>query len=240
MQANRPAAPGKGEVWVWQAQLAAGRERLDVLQSLLGPGECERAASFAFERDRQRFVASHGILREILGHCLGAEPSHLAFENGPHGKPRLSGTCLAGDLRFNMSHSEDVALYALARGCEVGIDVEVIRQDLEVQELARQFLSASEAAALDALPESERPAGFVDFWVLKEAWSKAMGCGLSISPVQFEVAGLRSRVPKTVSAQFGSQGTRTWSLQLLDAGPGYSAALAVEGQCRSVRQWEWR
>jgi 4'-phosphopantetheinyl transferase len=236
--ASQPrAAPSGAEVWVWSARLDVSQARLDALRELLAPAERRRAKRFAFERDRRSFIAAHGILREILGSCLRAEPAGLAFERTPEGKPRLaSGRHDRSDLRFSMSHSADLAFYAVAAGREVGVDVERIRADLDVDALAGQFFSPTEAVALGAVPKPQRATAFIDFWVLKEAWSKAAGCGLSVGPERFDVTEVLSHAKRMVQGEFGTDGPGTWSLQLVDAEPGYGAAVAVAGTELVVRR----
>ena len=120
---------GEDEVHVWRIALDCGDG--DSLRSGLSSDELARAARFHFERDRTRFSVARAALREILAHYLGASPDEIAFVYGGHGKPALAPP--HGDLRFNLSHSHDVALCAVARGREVGVDVERIREldDLE-------------------------------------------------------------------------------------------------------------
>jgi 4'-phosphopantetheinyl transferase len=238
--ASQPrAAPSGAEVWVWSTRLDVSQDRLEALRGLLAPAERRRAERFAFGRDRRSFIAAHGILREILGACLKADPAGLAFERTPEGKPRLaSGRRDRSDLRFSMSHSADLAFYAVAVGREVGVDVERIRTDLDVDALAGQFFSPAEVMALAAVPQPQRAAAFIDLWVLKEAWSKAVGCGLSAGPDRFDVAEAVSHAKRTVQGEFGTDGPGTWSLQLVDADPGYGAAVAVAGTELVVRRLE--
>jgi 4'-phosphopantetheinyl transferase len=127
----------------------------------------------------------------------------------------------------------------VAAGREVGVDVERVRADLEVEALADQFFSPAESAAVRAVPQALRPAAFVDFWVLKEAWSKAAGCGLSVPPDRFDVTEVVSGEKRTVRGEFGADGPGTWALQLLDTEPGYRAAVAAAGPGLVVRDGRW-
>ena len=143
-----------------------------------------------------------------MGGYTGDDPRDLVFAEGEHGKTRLFGA-IGESLRFNMSHSENMALYAVARGREVGVDVEHVRGSLPA-EVVHRYFSATEQDALAALPEHLKLRGFFECWTRKEAQVKAMGVGMS---------GL---------AQAHHQ-AHEWSLQSIDVGPDYVAALAIAG-----------
>ncbi len=154
---------------------------------MLSAAERDRANRFVFERDRRRYLAAHAGLRELLAARTGVPAAALVFEEGPFGKPALAGQ----HCSFNMSHSEDVALVALADAGvgEIGVDVEMLRAMPDAAALARQNFSASENAELAALPSGDQSLAFLLGWTRKEACLKAIGSGLSIAPNIF-TAGL--------------------------------------------------
>ncbi len=236
----RSAPPGlpleRDAVHVWHAGLSLPPDQLERLRQALSADERERAARFVFAKDRDRFVAARGILRDILGNYLGQPGGALRFEYGPYGKPALAGE--PRGLRFNVSHSGDLALVAVTRGQEIGIDVEAVRPERADEQLARRFFSPREVAALLALPEAERGAAFFACWTRKEAYIKARGDGLSIPLDAFDV----SLAPGEACALLRASGDdpARWALRALDTGPGYAAALAVEGHGwrLSTRRWE--
>ena len=115
-----------GEVDVWAFDVACPAEELSAYEAILAPDERTRASCFHFERDRSRFTCVRGSLRTLLGGYLGAGPVDIAFEYGIHGKPALARRH-GSPLKFNVSHSDGVALMAISHGVEVGIDVEAIR-----------------------------------------------------------------------------------------------------------------
>ena len=166
------AAPrlGPDQLLVWRAALEPQRTEI------LSPDEIERAASFKFELHRRRFIAARSILRMILAHLLDASPQAIELSPGPHGKPQLASE---SPIRFNVSHSADVALFAFALQREVGVDVEVRRTVEDAEQLAARFFSPGEAAQLRELSEPERSAEFLRLWTYKEACVKALGEGLA-------------------------------------------------------------
>ena len=227
------ATPPAGAPRVWRARLEVGADRLAALAGLLDGTERKQAAAFAFERDRRHYTAAHGMLREVLAACTGICPAGLDFALGPNGKPHLDP---ARDLQFNMSHSTGVALYAVARGCRIGVDVEGIRGDMAFDSMAAQFFTADEAAAIAEASGDRKVRLFFDCWVRKEAWVKAVGCGLSAPLNEFAVP---MPAPEDVCMLKTPQATGRWSVQMLDAGPAHTAALAVEGACSSVVVKAW-
>ncbi len=138
-----------------------------------------------------------------------------------------------------MSHSHGVALYAVTRDREVGIDLEFIRRDLEVEQIAERFFSRRETATLRALPTALREYAFFLCWTRKEAYIKARGEGLSLPLDQFDVSLIPGEPAALLSTQPDSDEALRWSLQELTLASGYVAALAVEGRGWSLSCWQW-
>jgi len=237
---GRPAL-AEGEVHVWRAPLDLPSEAREPLAGTLAPDELARAARFRSPRDRDRSVAARGILRALLGRCLDVAPASLRFGYGPHGKPSLAiGGAPAADIRFNVTHAGGQALYAVARGREVGIDLEPIRDLPDADEVAARFFSPREAAALRALPPERRMAGFFACWTRKEAYVKARGAGLALPLASFSVAVDPERPAALLAAAAPDGDDDRWSLHDLRPGAGLAAALAVEGAPGWIirRRWE--
>lgn len=228
----------RDEVHVWRGDLAVAPDRLAALAATLAPDEHDRAARFHFERDRRRFVAGRGILRAVLARHAGCPATALRFRYGPRGKPALEGDGGGGDLRFNVSHSGDLALVAVARGREIGVDVEALRPDL-TPGLAERFFSPAEVAALSALPPAARPAAFFACWTRKEAFVKATGDGLSLPLDAFDVSLAPGEPPALLRVADDPHGPDRWRLVALEPAPGFAAALAVEGRDWRLACWAW-
>ena len=234
-----PSGLEDGEVHVWRAALdefsATGG-----LAAVLSADEQQRAARFRVSQVRSRFTAARSILRDILGSYLGCPPSQLSFHYREHGKPYLSPGTFPDDLRFNLSHSHGVALYAIARGREVGIDLEKIRTDRDHDRLAQRFFSSGESAALKALPPEERLGAFFRCWTRKEAYLKARGEGLAIPLASFSVSLAPGEPAALLSVAGDDREPARWWLSSLEPGPGFAAALAVEDEPAGLRLWDWR
>lgn len=148
------------------------------LQSLLSPDEIARADRFRARRDRARYVAGRGCLRQILGHCLGLAPASLQFTYSSFGKPALTTGNGEPPLQFNASGSDGLALVAVHPSTAVGIDVERVRVLTDLSALARMLLSEPEHAEFGLLPLAQQVDRMFDYWTRKEALAKALGTGL--------------------------------------------------------------
>lgn len=198
--------------------------------ALLSPDESERAARFRFERDRQSFVATRGVLRTLAGSYLGIAPQEVVFSYPDKGKPAVTG------LSFNVSHAGDVALAAFASTGRVGVDVEEMRPDVEMRALARRFFTASENAALDQLTGDDLVRGLYGCWTCKEAFVKAVGEGLSYDLERVEVAVYPS--PPAIVSVDGCTPAE-WTAQAIDCGEGYTGAVVTDDPRAELVVREW-
>lgn len=221
------------EVHVWAVSLAAQPREVETLAQRLADDERRRAERFRLPHVRRRFVVARASLRALLAAYLpGADPPiELAYT--ALGKPFLARRP-AGGLRFNLSHSGELALVALARGVELGVDVEQVRALGDQQGLAERFFAAEEVAALAALPEPQRLAAFFRCWTRKEAVLKALGSGLSFPLDRFAVSVADEPAPRVLSMDGQTAPAARWSLVHLAPEPGYVGAVALKAAARSV------
>lgn len=157
------------------------------------------------------------------------EPGRLNFCYGSHGKPALAEGSGEDALRFNVSHSHGLALFALTRDREVGVDLEYVRSDLELEEIAARFFSPQEAATLRSLPAEMRTEAFFAGWTRKEAYIKARGEGLSLALDGFSVSLVPGEPAMLLNTRGDPSEAARWTLRELKSGPGYAAALAAKG-----------
>lgn len=227
------------EVHVWRASLDQPESVLQCLRTTLSADEAARAARFHFERDRWRFTVARGVLRAILARYLDLAPEDIQFSYGPQNKPALIDTRQNNNLQFNLSHSQNQALYAFACNRDVGVDIEQIRAMSDAEGVARRFFSTCEYAVFQALPPQRRDEGFFNCWTRKEAYIKALGDGLSHPLGTFDVS-LRPGEPAALLAVRGDPGeVSRWSMRALTPVPGYVAALVVEGHDWALKCWHW-
>jgi 4'-phosphopantetheinyl transferase len=216
---------GPDDVHVWQARLVSDHEHLE---STLPPEEVVRADRFYNPRDRRRYVVGRGCLRRLLGEYLSIPPATVALTATGLGKPFLTDG--QSGIRFNVAHSEDLGLFAFARGREVGVDVERERSDLNWQELAQQNFAAEERESLTSqVGIFDRREAFFRCWTRKEAYIKALGLGMQVPLDRFAVTFELESAALLHTAHDPTQYGR-WTLRGLSPAAGFAAALAVEGQ----------
>jgi len=225
----------ENEIHLWRASLDCEAAVLRGLEAILAPEEKSRAAKFVFARDRDHFITARGILRELFGEYLHHAPATVEFGYGAQGKPTLGGSVSHSSLRFNLSHSHGLAVYAFSMGREVGVDLEPIRPDFATQDIAKRFFAPAEVEELQSLPPELRAEGFFLCWTRKEAYIKARGEGLQIPLDSFRVS-LTPGEPESLKSHDSSR----WSLRAFQPAEGFAGAVVGEGQDWKLRYWDWK
>ena len=226
--------PGASEVHVWSASLLLASARVEALRDELAADEKVRAERMHTYDLGRRFIVARAILRRLLVAYLPVDAATPLFRYGDRGKPELA---FDAGLAFNVSHAEDTALYAIATGRDVGIDIEAAGRDVEIEGIARKVFSVSECAALGALSPSARRDAFFRIWTRKEAYIKALGAGFGYPTTSFTVSHCDDD-DALVADDGDRDAPRRWRVIALDARPGYAAALAAPGRDWSVRRFE--
>jgi 4'-phosphopantetheinyl transferase len=198
------------QVHVWQTSLDVPVAAAQALMRSLSAEEQDRAHRLPRERDRLDYAVTQGTLRRLLAAYLGTVGADIALVRGPHGKPALAASEHSW-LRFNTSHSAERAVFAFARDRAIGVDVERVRADVRLDDVARRLFGAAELAVIAGQPAETRAAAFFAAWTHLEAYLKGAGVGLA---ARHRVAGERDR----------------WTVAAVEVGDGYAAAVAVEGR----------
>jgi 4'-phosphopantetheinyl transferase len=193
------------EIHLWCADLSM---RLEA--GLLSEEELERAKRLIFERDRNRFIVTRSMLRRICAGYTGENPNAIKFRYGIHGKPEL----VDAGIHFNLSHSEDLAIYAFSSRLRVGVDIERIRPVGDAESIVRDFFSAADHEAFVKIDPSLRNAAFFRYWTRREALLKAMALGIATPPEDLHVS---------VPNEYGE-----WSVRDIAVGDGFAGALAAD------------
>jgi 4'-phosphopantetheinyl transferase len=236
--AARPVlTPGAVDVWA----TALDREPAAVarLRESLADDELARADRFHFERDARRFVVARAVLRDVLGAYLATAPRAVRFVYGPRDKPALAPPLDATGVQFNVSHSGEIALYALTLHRQIGVDVEQVRTLTDLDALAKRNFSRAECGALFALPPAQHPPAFFACWTGKEAYVKALGDGLSHPLDAFTVSFAAGEPARVVEIAGDAAAAARWTLAAIDVGVGYAAAVAVDGPATVAMRGFW-
>ncbi len=227
-----------GEVHVWSVSLDSYVQRADELAECLSPEELEQSQRFVSLPLTQNYIVSHAILRDILARYLHCNPGALKIANGEQGKPYLLDLPEGVKLEFNMSHTQGVALYAVSLQ-PVGVDIERLNRAMEVEDIAERFFSRREHEALLLLPVSQRQAAFYRCWTRKEAFIKALGQGLIYALDKFEVDFMSMKSNCLLSVESSVEQARVWSLWPIECSDEYAAAVALRGELKQLRCWNW-
>lgn len=205
------------DIHIWFVSLKCSPEQERAYAHFLSPDEMKRAERYRFPEHQRRFIVSRAVIRQILSFYLNIAPEKISFSYGEHGKPALLAP-LSGSLEFNVAHSDDLAVYAVARH-PVGIDIEKIKDSYELG-LPARFFSSDECESLQRLSEVDRVVAFYQIWARKEAIIKASGKGLATSLSSFSVCP--ANVEETIQLA-----NEVWQLWPLEIDGSYASALAT-------------
>jgi 4'-phosphopantetheinyl transferase len=227
----------ESEAHIWRADLAVFDTSFQSkFLQLLSPDEQIRAQKFRFVKDSNNFINARGILRSLIGKYLDINPAEISFQYSKFGKPVISNN---DSLQFNISHSQNMALFAFTAKFNIGVDVEFVNPDIEVKDIAANFFSANERKNLLALPNEEQAAGFFNCWTRKEAFIKAVGEGLSFPLDSFEVSLKPSEPARLLATNWAPDAISKWSLYPMSPAENFVGCVAIEGLVDQVRFWNW-
>ena len=227
----------EAEAHIWQADLDLNESLQSSFLKLFSHDEKNRAKKFRFNIDSQRFIIARGILRSLVGKYLEINPAEISFQYSEFGKPGIAGN---KSLQFNISHSQNIALFAFTKKFNVGVDVEFVNPNIEVKDIATKFFSANEIMNLLALTEQEQTLGFFNCWTRKEAFIKAVGEGLSFPLDKFEVSLEPDKPAKLLATDWDPKAFSKWSMYSISPGAGFVGSLVIEGLVEKVKFYNWQ
>ena len=236
---------GTGQLHVWCADMADFHSRLQDFRAILSDSEITRAERFKFPNDRDHYCVRHGIRRLLLARYLRVDPVAVEFQHGARGKPEFAGR--SQHVHFNDSHSGELALYAVAADCPIGVDIEQVKPVPDFEAIAENYFSPREVAAMRALPSGQRMEAFYSCWTRKEALLKATGEGIGTSLPKVEVTLGREEDPAVLSIDGDQDARLNWSLRAFCPAAGYVGAAAfarhnlelIVWRITNVDSWLW-
>lgn len=210
------------EIAIWKTILERETSDLATLQETLSEHEKERASRFHFARDRDHFIVARGTLKSLLGQYLGIPARSVRFRYGAQHKPALDTDTPSID--FNISHTQNMAVFAFAHSRRIGIDVEKIQRDFKVEDIAKRYFSSRECQELFSLPAELQSEAFFLCWTRKEAYLKARGEGLHLPLDSFSV-----RLTPAEPAGFHEGVSSEWQILGLSAADEHPMAVVYDG-----------
>ncbi len=227
----------QNQVHIWRVNIDNPTLNLDDLFSdVLSDDERKRVDRLKSEKDKRRFIVSRGLLRENLGNYIGTEPSDITFTYNKYGKPDLKPEHNQGNIKFNVSHSANLAIYAISQNREVGIDLEYIREVRTADKIIKRFFTQQETDFYYSQPEDKKKLAFFTLWTRKEAYSKARGMGIGLPSKEFDL----NLAPTTVISTTDMKTESKWSLVDIEIDEDYLAALATEGKDIEICRFEFK
>lgn len=221
------------EVHVWAASLARVKDDIYYFSAILSKDECERADSFKDAQNKLLYICARGILRCILARYLGTTPQSIEFIYGLWGKP---GLLMEKPIHFNISHSRDYVLFALTRDYEVGIDIEFIDKQFELESLVTFIFSSYELDYWRQLSLKHRAEYFFKIWTCKEAYLKSLGKGWVADEHDISC---KNKYPLKIQKKSICQGEKVSFPYVFESVPGYASALFVNGPPLYLRYHIW-
>ena len=217
---------------IWSGRLTLAPETLQTLYAILDDSERQKAQTFKSGLMRDRFIAVRSLLRQTLAHYLKVQPAGLQFDIGEYGKPFLA----CGSLHFNLSHTGDYMLIAVANFPDIGVDIEKLIQRSSLDAIAKRVFSEGELKLWRQLAPEQQLTGFYRLWTKKEAFVKAVGRGIALGmelcEFELEQGGQLIAIP----AEY--EPVCDWRVTELEVFCGLSAALVAKSRDFTLRQCE--
>ncbi len=221
-------------IHIWKTDLNQNEQVIAEYRQYLSQDEQARADRFLFDKHRNRYTVARGVLRKLLARYLNLRPNEIEFNYTQHGKPQIAYS----DLKFNVSHSHEVAVYVFNLHHEVGVDCEQLNHKHAEQDLAQRFFAKNEYQRLIQLPESQRHLAFFNLWTRKEAFIKAIGLGLSYPLNKFEVSFYPDEEPAILAIHDDPAAVSKWSVAAFKPTDDYVAAVVVEGAIGKIEYFK--
>jgi len=222
--------PDEAHIWYALAEDPPWHEVEPAYLALLSDDERARYHRFMFDKDRRQFLLARALVRTTLSRYASTAPDAWVFDTTPHGKPFIKDLPGVSDLQFNHSHADALVACAITRRHQLGVDVESITRNVNLA-VARHCLSPRELTEFQDMAPEDRPTYLLRQWTLKEAYSKALGLGLSLRFEDVSFAIDSAGNPQLIDHVSSATDARQWQFRqwLLDG----QHFLAVAVECRS-------
>lgn len=215
------------EVHLWVVDVGQRIDQSDYYHGLLDNEEKKKASQFVFDYLKNRFTVCRGILKSLLGMYLSIDTAKVALAYGHYGKPNLVDSTQM--IEFNLSHSENMAIFGFGKKISLGVDIEYISSKKEQTYPVEELLSSKEIQRFQNLQKKERNMAFFEAWTCKEAILKALGMGFYMSPKEIEMTFSPESEPKVLRiGNLKKNNIASWKLESIRWNQEYQIALAAD------------
>ena len=232
---NIPIIQNK-EVNIWQINFYVSEKEIAFLYSFLSQDETKKASKFKFKKDRNCSIITRGALRLLSGQYLNLNPKDITFKYGDFGKPYFD---LESTLKFNVSHSGNMAIIGFVLNDDIGVDIEEIKTNFDVFEIASNNFSGSEIQSLKKLPSDIQVKGFYRCWTRKESFIKAKAKGLSFPLDSFSVSIDSDDKAGLLETKWDKNEKDLWQLFSFSPQENYLGAVSVKGNIQNIKYYNF-
>ncbi|MGD1917469.1 MAG: 4'-phosphopantetheinyl transferase family protein [Pleurocapsa sp.] len=239
---SNPPVIDKSKVHIWRANLNFSPAEVVRLTAFLSTDEIARANKFRFPQHKRRFIAARSILRQLLSNYLNISPNNIKFDYGDRGKPKIIESNTANSLQFNISHSQEYALFGFTTSNLIGVDLEYLREMPDAVKIAQRFFSPREFDLIKNLTPQQQSQVFFKLWTAKEAYLKAIGIGLSGSLSSVDIDFTLDNNNTLILAINGNTTiANNWSMYSCIPSSNYVGAIAIKTQIakQQIDFWSW-
>lgn len=235
MKQTNPPDLENHAVHMWRLPLDLEEAKPQKYFELLSDREREKARQFKFIKDRVCYVLARGSLRLLLGNYIDVAPDQIDFEYSQYGKPRF---CNTKEVDFNLSHSGNEIIIGFCKNMVIGVDIEQVKINFDIMDLAKNFFSNEEIKALSQFEEFERPQAFFRCWTRKESFIKAVGEGLSYPLDSFAVTMEDDEKASFLKIDNNDDSKKDWHLHSFVPAVGYIAAITTNGNPNKIEYFD--
>jgi len=215
----------------YKVEFAELHPKLEDFLELLSKKELDKASKFKYPELSESYLLGRGFLRNVLGNKLSISPENVIISEGEHGKPYVEG-----EISFNASHTSEYYALAVTVGGDIGLDIELIDPEVEIERVARSHFSDVENAEFGSYRKEEKLNAFFRCWTRKEAFIKSLGIGLGYPLKSFSVElGLKD-YPVILESKQNDE--MTWQLHNLNVAGNHAGAIAYQGERRKINYFE--
>lgn len=219
------------EVSVWFISFDVSEDKITFLSSFLSEDEILKASKFRFKKDKNCSIITRGALRFLSSKYLKENPEDIKFKYGEYGKPYYN---METKLKFNVSHSGNMAVIGFVLNDDIGVDIEEIKTDFEVFDIASNYFSKLEIETLNELPKEKHVEYFYRCWTRKESFIKAKSQGLTFPLDSFSVSIHSDKKTELLETKWDEKEKSTWKLFTFSPHQNYIGAVSVQNKISNI------